>query len=51
MVLDMPAAPVPRVFLGTFGYSDSEIEKEAGIETEIEEEKEKKIEEEDRTKL
>ena len=29
MVLDMPAAPVPRVFLGTFGYSDSEIEKEA----------------------
>ena len=29
MVLDMPAAPVPRVFLGTFGYSDAEIEKEA----------------------
>ena len=29
MVLDMPAAPIPRVFLGNFGYSDSEIDKEA----------------------
>ncbi len=29
MVLDMPAAPLPRGVVGTFGYSDSEIEKEA----------------------
>jgi len=29
MVLDMPAAPIPRVFLGNFGYSESEIDKEA----------------------
>ena len=29
MVLDMPSAPIPRVFLGNFGYSESEIDKEA----------------------
>jgi quinolinate synthase len=29
MVIDMPAAPLPRGAFGTFGYSDSEIEKEA----------------------
>ena len=29
MVLDMPAAPLPRGFVGTFGFSESEIESEA----------------------
>tara|TARA_B100000686_G_scaffold351848_1_gene451910 strand:+ start:24381 stop:25466 length:1086 start_codon:yes stop_codon:yes gene_type:complete len=29
MVLDMPAAPLPRGVVGTFGYSESEIEGEA----------------------
>ena len=29
MVLDMPSVPVPRVFLGNFGYSELEIDKEA----------------------
>ena len=29
MVIDMPDAPLPRTVLGTFGYSESEIEKEA----------------------
>ena len=29
MVLDMPAAPLPRGLVGTFGYSEQEIEKEA----------------------
>ncbi|MBI88055.1 MAG: quinolinate synthase [Euryarchaeota archaeon] len=29
MVLDMPAAPLPRGMIGTFGYSEHEIEKEA----------------------
>ncbi|HJM13567.1 MAG TPA: quinolinate synthase NadA, partial [Candidatus Thalassarchaeaceae archaeon] len=29
MVIDMPAAPLPRGSFGTFGYSDFEIEKEA----------------------
>ena len=29
MVLDMPAAPLPRRLVGTFGYSESEIDKEA----------------------
>tara|TARA_B100000287_G_scaffold419255_1_gene457253 strand:- start:3557 stop:4702 length:1146 start_codon:yes stop_codon:yes gene_type:complete len=29
MVIDMPAAPLPRVVVGTFGYSEAEIEKEA----------------------
>jgi len=29
MVIDMPAAPLPRGMIGTFGYSEKEIEKEA----------------------
>ena len=29
IVIDMPDAPLPRTVLGTFGYSESEIEKEA----------------------
>ena len=29
MVIDMPAAPLPRGSYGTFGYSDEEIEREA----------------------
>ena len=29
MVLEMPEAPLPRGLVGTFGYSEQEIEKEA----------------------
>ncbi|MAH98176.1 MAG: quinolinate synthase [Euryarchaeota archaeon] len=29
MVIDLPAAPLPRGLVGTFGYSEKEIEKEA----------------------